>query len=47
MTKIGMYLKDVLREMNELSIGDSGDNNKSFGGGVDVSCSDRDEISDI
>ena len=50
MTKIGVYLKDVLREMNELPIGDSGDSTaeKSSNCVVDTaSCSDRDEISDL
>lgn len=50
MTKIGVYLKDVLREMNELPIGDSGDSTaeKSSNGVVDTaSCSDRDEISEL
>jgi cyclin-D1-binding protein 1 len=46
MTQIGMCLKDVLREMNELPIGDSGDSRaeKSSNGIVDTaSCSDRDD----
>jgi len=50
MTKIGVYLKDVLREMNELPIGDSGNSTaeKSSNCVVDTaSCSDRDEISDL
>ncbi|KAG2617656.1 uncharacterized protein LOC120664702 isoform X2 [Panicum virgatum] len=50
MTQIGVCLKDVLREMKELPIGDSGDNTaeKSSNGAVDTaSCSDRDEISDL
>lgn len=47
MTKIGVYLKDVLREMNELPIGGS-TAEKSSNGVVDTaSCSDRDEISDL
>ncbi|CAN6345933.1 unnamed protein product [Urochloa humidicola] len=48
MTQIGVCLKDVLREMKELPIGDSGDNTaeKSSNGVADTtSCSDRDEIS--
>ncbi|WVZ99522.1 hypothetical protein U9M48_044802 [Paspalum notatum var. saurae] len=48
MTQIGVCLKDVLREMNELPIGDSGDSGaeKSSNGVVDTaSSSDRDEIS--
>ncbi|KAL5231649.1 hypothetical protein ABZP36_030425 [Zizania latifolia] len=48
MTQIGVYLKDVLREMKELPIGDSGDSTaeKSSNGAVDTtSCSDRDELS--
>lgn len=47
MTQIGVYLKDVLREMKELPIGDSGDNmaEKSSNGAGDMSCSDRDELS--
>ena len=50
MTQIGVCLKDVLREMKELPIGDSSDNTaeKSSNGAVDTtSCSDRDEISDL
>ncbi|CAD6271280.1 unnamed protein product [Miscanthus lutarioriparius] len=50
MTKIGVYLKDVLREMNELPIGDSGHSTdeKSSNAVVDTaSCSDREEISDL
>ncbi|XP_062232088.1 uncharacterized protein LOC133929373 [Phragmites australis] len=48
MTQIGVYLKDVLREMKELPIGDSSDSTaeKSSNGVVDTtSCSDRDEMS--
>uniref|UniRef100_A0A0D9WJI0 Uncharacterized protein n=1 Tax=Leersia perrieri TaxID=77586 RepID=A0A0D9WJI0_9ORYZ len=48
MTQIGVYLKDVLREMKELPIGDTGDSTaeKSSNGPVDTtSCSDRDELS--
>lgn len=50
MTRIGVCLKDVLREMNELPIGDSGVSTaeKSSNGVVDTtSCSDRDERSDL
>ncbi|PWZ18288.1 CDP-diacylglycerol--serine O-phosphatidyltransferase 2 [Zea mays] len=50
MTRIGVCLKDVLREMNELPIGGSGDSTaeKSSNGVVDTtSCSDRDERSDL
>ncbi|EAY98958.1 hypothetical protein EE612_031062 [Oryza sativa] len=44
MTQIGVYLKDILREMKELPIGDSnGTAEKSSNGAVDTtSCSDRD-----
>ncbi|TVT98780.1 hypothetical protein EJB05_55869 [Eragrostis curvula] len=48
MTQVGVYLKDVLREMNELPVGISGDNTaeKSTNGTADTaSCSDRDEMS--
>ncbi|XP_006655573.2 uncharacterized protein LOC102701270 [Oryza brachyantha] len=48
MTQIGVYLKDVLREMKELPVGDSGDSTaeKSSNGAVETtSCSDRDELS--
>ncbi|KAL6620660.1 hypothetical protein ACP70R_035799 [Stipagrostis hirtigluma subsp. patula] len=48
MTQIGVYLKDILREMKELPIGDSSDSTaeKSSNGAVDTtSCSDRDEMS--
>lgn len=47
MTQVGVYLKDILREMNELPIGSS-DNTagKSSNGTADTaSCSDRDEMS--
>jgi cyclin-D1-binding protein 1 len=46
MTQIGVCLKDVLREVNELPIGDCGDSTaeKSSNGIADTaSCSDRDE----
>lgn len=48
MTQSGVCLKDILREMKELPIGDSSDctAEKSTNGAVDTtSCSDRDEIS--
>ncbi|KAF8784018.1 hypothetical protein HU200_000018 [Digitaria exilis] len=48
MTQIGVCLKDILREMKELPIGDSSDSTaeKSTNGVVDTtSCSDRDEVS--
>ncbi|CAL5096157.1 unnamed protein product [Urochloa decumbens] len=47
MTQIGVCLKDVLREMKELPIGDSGDGAEKSSNGVadTTSCSDRDEIS--
>ncbi|GJN15161.1 hypothetical protein PR202_gb02054 [Eleusine coracana subsp. coracana] len=48
MTQVGVYLKDILREMNELPIGDSSDSTagKSSNGIADTaSCSDRDEMS--
>ncbi|KAL6848632.1 hypothetical protein ACP4OV_021215 [Aristida adscensionis] len=45
-TQIGVYLKDILREMNELPIGDSSDTAEKSSNGVDTaSCSDRDEMS--
>ncbi|CAL4901898.1 unnamed protein product [Urochloa decumbens] len=47
MTQIGVCLKDILREMKELPIGDSGDGAEKSSNGVadTTSCSDRDEIS--